>query len=365
MADRSPMARPLILTFDLPIDPPNGKGLKDYWKGLKDFIRSSIDGQPAWTELTCDPTIATTEFQTFGQAFQAFDRLNGCQWNGILLNTILCYPDGRWLVHLSTDAENAKPLIYVARKRNSTWLQRSFRFAGGYVRRQRNSSFSSNSSQASSTGGFSPSPTFSSPSGHRVPQTDAQARARIRDTLHSVCVDTRTGDFLNPSTALEYSTNQQSSHYRTFRYMQAYYLPVLSGPTPRLPSYDFTIERRTIIIRELSLNVTEQQLVKCLLSQHSEGPCTIRRNPDTRRCHAFVEYPTNHEAVEAVRRLNGIRLADRTLRVEVASDGSTVKGRGHSRSSTLGSLDSEASSTTASSRNVNRRHGPIIADGST
>ena len=288
------------------------------------------------------------------------DRLNGCEWNGITLNAILCYPDGRWLVHPGTDAEKAKPLIYAARNRNPTRSQRSFHPAGGYGGHQRNSSFSSNSSQASSTGGSL------SPTDQGLPQIDAQVQAQIHHTLHSVCVDTRTGAFLSPSTALGYPSDQQPDRYQTLRYTQAYYPSVPSSPTPRLPSYDFPFERRTIIIRELGLNVTEQQLIECLQSHHSEGPCTIRRNTDTRRCYAFVEYPTNRQAVEAVRKLDGVHLVGRTLSVGIAPDGSRVNGRRHSRSSTLGSIDSAASSSsTAGSPNVNRRHGPIIADGST
>ncbi|KAL8824587.1 MAG: hypothetical protein Q9191_004952 [Dirinaria sp. TL-2023a] len=360
------MAKPLLITFGLAVDPPSGRARKDYWKDLKDFIRPFIDEQPDWTEFTTDPTIATTEFKTFRHAFQAFDGMNGCQWNGTILSAILCYPDGRWLVHPSTDAENAKPLIYAAQKRNAAWLQRSFHSPGGSSGRQRNLSFSSNSSQASSTGGFSPPPGFAALTGQRAAQIAAQVRARIRATLRSVCVDTRTGDFLGLGTGFAYPPDQQPNRYRTFRYMQGFYPPELSSPTPLPPSYDFIVERRTIIIRELGFNVTEQQLVECLASQHSEGPCTIRRNPDTRRCHAFVEYPSNHQAVEAVRRLNGLRLADRTLSVEIAPEGSIVNRRRHSRSSTLGSLDSDTSSSiTAGSPRMNRRHGPIIADGST
>ena len=277
-----------------------------------------------------------------------------------------------WLVHPRTNAETATPLLHLVRasgQQSRVWVQSSFHSASRYGEtRQRHSSFSSTSTQASSSGGFSPPPTFSSVTSQAVTQIGAHLRTQVQDILHPVVADTNTGA-LSSHTDPKRPSHGQPDRYQIFRCVQAYYPshypPARPDPAARLPSYDYTVEHRKIIIRELGVNVTEQQLLECLISHQSEGQCTIRRNPDTRRCCAFVEYPTTHQAVQAVRRLNGACLADRILWVEIASERETVSERRHSRSSTLGSYDSVASSSvTAGSPNANRRHGPIIADGS-
>ena len=96
--------------------------------------------------------------------------------------------------------------------------------------------------------------------------------------------------------------------------------------TPR-PQYEHPTERRTIHIRDVSHNVTEQDLQGLLNAQGLENHCVyeIRRSENSRICHAFVTFPTASEARDAESRLHNHRFLERNLQVALAQDKITVR----------------------------------------
>lgn len=347
------------------------------------MIRSLITESPVWTNIMLDQRIAHTTFKTAKDAFLAFgmeplimtlacsdlctEGLNGYVWKSTTLNAVLLYPDMRCVVHPKTDETTALPLHYFSRtllgRRDPSLLQKLSAPTSQHHRRPQHSSSSSASSQTSSLGGPLTPPIPSSPVSRMTPRIFTNSWAEIL-TLQSVYVDTRTGEFLDADTALGL-VSFQLNPIRRLRYMQGQDPTRLFDATTPLPSYDYQCEHRSIIIRELSFSVTQQQLLGHLHSHRSEGHCTIKLSQNSRRCHAIVDYPMHRQAAEAVRNLNGTILAGRTLSVEIAADKSTVHERRHSHVSTPESYESATTpSTIQTAPGIRRCGGPIIADGS-
>lgn len=100
--------------------------------------------------------------------------------------------------------------------------------------------------------------------------------------------------------------------------------PTRMAPRPR---YEHPTERRTIHIREISHNVTEQDLHGLLHAHNLKNHCghEIRRSENSNICHAFVTFSTSSEARDAVCRLHNHRFLERNLQVALAQDRITVR----------------------------------------
>lgn len=86
------------------------------------------------------------------------------------------------------------------------------------------------------------------------------------------------------------------------------------------------MEQRTMHMRELSLDVTQQGLHHFLMAQGSpalKSPDIIRREK-IKRCHAFVTFATTEQAREAVRKLHNRHFMGQTLGVGLAQDPTPV-----------------------------------------
>ena len=213
------------------------------------------------------------------------------------------------------------------------------------ARERRNLSISSLSSQTSSQGGPStPSSlsSFGSPGrAHQFPLFGMFEQLIPAQVL----VDTLTGDFVSSSSVLK---SDGSGRYQTFLAISdaGGYSPQTPTEMAALPVYTHHTERRAIIIRGLSHDVTERGLHDLLETRDLANHCSprINRSEHDRRCHALVTFATAREAREAVHKLHDYRFMDRKLEVEIARESTTVT---HQRVPSLGS--------------PNR---PIIADGS-
>ena len=161
-----------------------------------------------------------------------------------------------------------------------------------------------------------------------------------------VVVDTLTGVFVTSSSVVEMD---RSGRYQTFLVAISHaggYNPQTPTTMAALPVYTHHTERRTIMIRGLSHDVTEKGLHDLLEERDLANHCgqKISRSEHNRRCHALVTFATASEARDALRKLHDYRFMDRKLEVEIARESTTVL---HQRVPSLGS--------------PNR---PIIADGS-
>ena len=93
------------------------------------------------------------------------------------------------------------------------------------------------------------------------------------------------------------------------------------------PQYEHPTERRTILIRDMSHNATEQELQGLLNAQGLRSHCgyEIRRTENSRICYGFVTFPTASEAGEAVSKLHNYCFLERKLQVALGHDRVTVR----------------------------------------
>ena len=230
-----------------------------------------------------------------------------------------------WLIHPRTNPTASKPLVRRYRTNSGLWYPViTPQLEGG----RRNPSVSSMSSQASSQGGHTtPSSLGSIGSSGTHPQVFA-----AYDLVISVpaVVDTTSGAILPPDTAsthLAAPPLDDSSRYQIYLHISntgAYSPQSPSHIAPR-PRLEHRTERRTIIIRELNFDVTEQGLQGLLVAQNLAGLSSFYiTRPENRRCHALVTFTTCPDAREAVRRLHNRRFMDRILKVDLAQEPSPV-----------------------------------------
>ncbi len=296
--------------------------------------------------------------------------LNGYNWNGTVLGCIVQYPNGRWLVHHSTDPARAPPLTLLRHASPGQWspfpCQQVHTPLSAYDQRHRNLSVSSVSS---SSGGASPPPTRGTLD--HYPHT----RNRTQLCMAPDFIDAFTGDLIPSNGMAGYNTDLHPSHWHRALHINnlvPYQAKALMG-IPAQPRPDVMIDKTTIMIRELSRNVDQARLTDFLGSQNLRGriqsePDDRRsdgKTPERRRRYALVEFATNQEAVEAVHRLHGRQLVDRCLNVKMAKDGRSIQSGSRERAGSIASDVSTASSSVATMSTSGRQHrGPIIADGS-
>lgn len=280
------------------------------------------------------------------------------------------YPNGRWLVHHSTDPTKAPPLTLLHHASPGQWspfsCQQVYNPLSGYDQRHRNLSVSSGSS---SPGGTATPPTQGLPDYH------PDMRNRTQLCRVPGFIDAFTGDLIPPNSMIGYETDLHPSHWHMALHINNLvpYQPEPSTDELAQPRPDIMIEQNTIMIRELSRAVDPARLTEFLGSQNLRG--RIQMGPDERRqegrtseqrrCYALVEFATSQEAIEAVHRLHGRLLVDRCLHVKMAKDGRTVQSGSRERAGSLASDASTTSSSVATTPSSGRqRRGPIIADGS-
>lgn len=233
------------------------------------------------------------------------------QWGDV---AEICIP--RWLIHPSTDPSQSTPLV--RRYRTNSGLGYPF-LVPQLSRGHRNDSISSLSSQTSSQGGPTTPSSLDSPG---TPQYQAPTFA---------VVDTTSGATIPPHKAhlLAASHPNSNGRYQTFLIIAD--AGRHSPQSPRSPlarlQFQFQTEQRSIMMRELNVHATEQDLRDLFVARNVPAPSglpDIRRPERNRRCHALVTFSTAADAREAVRRLNNCRFMDRTLEVVLAQDGTTV-----------------------------------------
>lgn len=302
--------------------------------------------------------------------------MNGYNWNGTILGCIVQYPNGRWLVHHSTDPANAPPLALLYRASPGQWSllssPQAYTPPSAYDQRHRTLSVSSVSS---SSGGSVASPTPRSFGTQGMPDYHPDCRNCIQLHMARGFIDAATGDLVPSNGMAGNETDLRPSHWHSVMHINSPmpYQYEASTHVFDQPRYDIMIQQRTIIIRELSRTTDQARLEDFLGSLNLRGRIQLEpdeRNPDgytleRRRCHAFVEFATSQEAVEAVQRLNGRHLAERCLDVEMAREANIIHRGSRERADSLASDASTASSSVARTPSSGRRcRGPIIADGS-
>ena len=145
-------------------------------------------------------------------------------------------------------------------------------------------------------------------------------------------IDTETSEIFPPNSAsIPHNATRRdgSPRYQRFFLMTCAAAHGPQSPTrmaPR-PQYEHLTERRTIHIREMQYNATEQELQGFLNAEGLKNHCghEIRRTDNSKICHAFVTFPTASEARDAVCRLHKRRFLERDLLVALAQDRITVR----------------------------------------
>ena len=233
------------------------------------------------------------------------------------------------MIHPNTDASASVPIA--RRRRTHSGFGHPY-IVPQIVRERRNPSISSVSSQTSSPGRPSTSSSLSS-----VGSFDTVPNHPFFATYDDVIptpalIDTETSAIFPPNSAsIPHNATRRdgSPRYQQFFLMTCAAAHCPQSPTrmaPR-PQYQHPTERRTIHIREMRHNATEQELQGFLNAQGLKNHCgqEIRRSDNSRKCCAFVTFPTASEARDAVFRLHDQRFLDRDLQVVLAQDRITVR----------------------------------------
>jgi len=281
------------------------------------------------------------------------------------------YPNGRWLVHHSTDPAQAPPLALLYHASPGQWSPFSspqvYAPLSEYDQRHRALSVSSLSS---SSGGTSTPPTRGMPADY---YPDRRNRTQLCNAPGFI--DALTGDLIPSNGMAGYETDLHPSNWHRALHINNLvpYQPEASTDVFAQPTDNVMIEQHTIMIRELSRTVDRARLKEFLWSQNLQGRIQVKpdetraegKTSERRRRYALVEFTTSQEAIEAVRRLNGRQLADRCLDVRMAKDAETIHKGSRERAGSLASDASTSSSSVATPPSSGRqRRGPIIADGS-